>query len=145
MLRHRSQKIDFDIVVGWLLDERDVGKLIAGWLLEELVVRELVVGWLLEELVRCGGARRRLANGGAQCQNDASMGGSKSIFCERCRSISFDHMRSHEIACDRMRSHEIACDRMRSHEIICNCMQSHEIANLMSTTTVRVLLRRPPV
>ena len=47
-----------------------MGKLIAGWLLEELVVRELVVGWLLEELVRCGGARRRLANGGAQCQND---------------------------------------------------------------------------
>jgi hypothetical protein len=62
------------LVVGWLLDELDVGKLIAGWLLEELVVRELVVGWLLEELVCCGGARRRLANGGAQCQNDASMG-----------------------------------------------------------------------
>ena len=83
------------LVVGWLLDELDVGKLIAGWLLEELVVRELVVGWLLEELVRCGGARRRLSARMMHQWDAGTSFWSKSIFCERCRS---DLIRSHAIA-----------------------------------------------
>jgi hypothetical protein len=67
------------LVVGWLLDELDVGKLVAGWLLKELVVGELVVGWLLEELVVGGFVVGWLMGElsirpGDKCQNDASMG-----------------------------------------------------------------------